>query len=87
MTSKLRNYHEKVYYGTSEGTFKQRYGNHKKSFNHEKNRADTELSKEYWRLKKLKANPPSTISHFKKTPTNKKSRYLLFVFERETIYY
>ena len=33
--SSLQNYHEKIYYGTSEGTFKQRYGNHKKSFNHE----------------------------------------------------
>ena len=57
ITSNLRNYHEKLYYGTSEGTFKQRYGNHKKSFNHEKHRTDTELSKEYWRLKNLKANP------------------------------
>ena len=57
ITSNLRNYHEKTYYGTSEGTFKQRYGNHKKSFYHEKQRADTELSKEYWRLKELKAQP------------------------------
>ena len=36
ITSNLRNYHGKIYYGTSEGAFKQRYGNHKKSFNHEK---------------------------------------------------
>ena len=42
-----RNYNEKVYYRTSEGTFKERYGNNKKSFNHEKHRTDTELSKEY----------------------------------------
>ena len=28
--------HGKIYYGTSDGTFKQRYGNHKKSFKHEK---------------------------------------------------
>ena len=27
-------YKEKTYYGTSEGTFKQRYGNHKPYFNH-----------------------------------------------------
>ena len=27
ITSNLHNYHEKMYYGTSEGTFKQRYGN------------------------------------------------------------
>ena len=46
ITSNLRNYYEKVYYGTTEeGTFNQRYGNHKKkSFNHEKHRTDTELS-------------------------------------------
>ena len=30
ITSSLRNYHEKIYYGTSEGTSKQRCGNHKK---------------------------------------------------------
>ena len=47
ITSKLRNYHGKIFFGTSEGTFKHRYGNHKKPFNHEKNRRDTELSKKY----------------------------------------
>ena len=64
ITSKLRNYekkyeiHEKIlYYETSAETFKQCYGNHKKSFNHEKHRTDTELLKECWRLKELKAQP------------------------------
>ena len=57
ITSNLQNYHEKTYCGTSEGTFKQRYGNHNKSFSHEKYRTDTGLSKEYWRLKELKAQP------------------------------
>ena len=42
-TSNLRNYHEKIYCRTSEGSFKQSYGNDKKSFNHEKHRTDTEL--------------------------------------------
>ena len=51
LISNLRNYHEKVYCGTSEDTFKQRYGKHKISFNHERHKADRELSKEYWRLK------------------------------------
>ena len=50
ITPNLRNYQEKVYYGTGEGTFKQRCGNHRKSFNHEKHRTNTELSNEYWRL-------------------------------------
>ena len=36
ITSNLRNYYGKIYYRTSEVKFKQRYGNHKKSFNHEK---------------------------------------------------
>ena len=57
ITSNLRNYNGKIYYGTSEGTFKQRYGNHKKSLNYKKYRTDTKLSKEYWRLKKLKPQP------------------------------
>ena len=57
ITSNLWNYHEKIYYGTSEGTFEQRHGNHKKSLNHEKHRTDTKLSKEYWRHKELKAKP------------------------------
>ena len=47
----------KINYGTSEGTFKQKYGNRVKSFNHEKDRTDTELSKECWRFKELKAQP------------------------------
>ena len=43
----LRDYHEKIYYETSEGAFKQRYGKNKKLVNREKQRTDTELSKEY----------------------------------------
>ena len=72
ITSNLRNYHGKIYDGTSEGTFKKRYGNHKKLFNHKKHRTDTELLKEYWRLKELKAQPQ--VQCFKKMPTNKKNR-------------
>ena len=34
ITSNLRNYYGKIYYGTGEATFKQQYVNHKKSFNH-----------------------------------------------------
>ena len=57
IASDLWNYHGKIYYGTREGTFKQPYGNHKNSFNHEKHRTDTQLSMKYWRLKELKAKP------------------------------
>ena len=87
ITSNFRNYHEKIYCGASEHTFKQPYGNHKKSINQEKNRTYTELSKEYWRLKKTQSKTLSTILHFKKMPTNKKNRYFLFMFEGETIYH
>ena len=41
--SNFRKYHEKLYHGSSEGSFKQRHGNLKKSFNHENRRTDTEL--------------------------------------------
>ena len=39
---------EKIYYGTSEGPFKDRFANHKKSFNHRQYQNDTELSKYLW---------------------------------------
>jgi len=42
---------ENIYIGISEGTFKKRYANHKKSFAHEKYRNETELSNLYWQLK------------------------------------
>ena len=45
ITSNLRKYLGKIYYGTSEGTFKKWQGNHNKSFKHKKQRADIELSK------------------------------------------
>ena len=79
ITSNLRNYHEKIYYGTSERTFKQRYGNHKKSFNHEKHRTDTELSKEYWRLKKLKAKPQVQFHILKRYRPTKEQVFVIYV--------
>ena len=45
-------YKEKVYLGVSETTFKVRYGNQKKSFTKQRQKKkDTELSKEYWKIK------------------------------------
>ena len=40
-------YRPKLYKGICETTFKKRYANHKKSFNVEQNKNDTELSTEY----------------------------------------
>ena len=83
ITSKLRNYDEKLYYGTSEGTFKQRYENHKKSLNHEKHRTDKELSKEDWRLKELKAKPRVQFYILKRCrPTKRTGIFYLFLNEK-----
>ena len=46
-----QNSETKVYYGICETTFKLRYANHKKSFNHRNRKSDTELSNEFWRIK------------------------------------
>ena len=44
----------KNYIGISEGDFKLRYNNHKKSFKHEAYKYETELSKYIWKLKNKK---------------------------------
>ena len=41
----------KGYYGICETTFKLRYANHKKSFNHRNRKSNTELSNEIWKIK------------------------------------
>ena len=50
-------YKKKIYYGISETKFKTRYLNHKKSFNHEKHKNDTQLSNELWKIKGSKQEP------------------------------
>ena len=77
------NYHPKIYYGTSEGTFKTRYANHKKSFKYEFYRTDTELSNEYWKLKQLNANPVIKFYIKKKClPTKRKGSCFLCLNEK-----
>ena len=41
-----------AYIGLTSTTFKERYNNHSKSFNHEKYHNETEFSKYVWKLKK-----------------------------------
>ena len=53
ITSDLPNYGEKIYKGISEPPFKNRFGNHKKSFNNAKYKTETCLSKEVWNIKSL----------------------------------
>jgi hypothetical protein len=52
LTANIENYGEKVYKGITSTTWKDRYGNHLKSFNHEIYEKETELSKEIWRIKR-----------------------------------
>ena len=49
----ISNYNQKIFYETSKGTFKLRYGNHKIFFHFEQRQKDTELSNGYRSLKNL----------------------------------
>ena len=51
------NFQTKIYYGISEKKFKIRFWNHKKSFNHEKHKNDTQLSYQLWNIKASKEEP------------------------------
>ena len=68
ITSNLENQVTKEYIGVSETTFKKRYANHKKSFNHVKYESDTELSNEFWKIKKMQGTPTVTFSILKMCP-------------------
>ena len=52
LTADIENYGERLYKGIAATTWKERYGNHLKSFNDEKYEKETELSKEVWRIKR-----------------------------------
>ena len=54
------NYNEKVYFGVAEKSFKDRFYNHTKSFTYEDYANDTELSKEYWDIKRNNFIPKVT---------------------------
>ena len=51
LTCEAANYETKRYVGICATTFKLRYANHKKSFNHDMYKRNSELSAEIWRLK------------------------------------
>ena len=48
----IAGYKQKCYLGSCEATVEDLFGNHKKSFIHLKHKNDTELSKEFWEIKK-----------------------------------
>ena len=89
ITASISNYNSNIYHGTSEGTFKLRYGNHTKSFCREQHRKDTELYKEYWRLQKLNASPEIEFSILGKFPPNRRKGacYLCLCAKRFIIKY
>ena len=69
----------KVYYGICEKTFKLKYANHKKSFNHRNRKPDTELSNEFWKIKETKRSANITweiLSRNQAYNTNSKRRSL-----------
>ena len=61
-------YNEKVYFGVAEKSFKDRFYNHTKSFTHEDYANDTELSKEYWDIKRNNFIPKVTWSIVRECP-------------------
>ena len=42
---------EKIYFGLTDNTFKEKYSNHNRDFKHEKYENSTELAKYIWQLK------------------------------------
>ena len=48
----VHGYSNKVYLGSAEGDFKQRFHNHRMSFNNEDCSIDTTLSKYFWEIKR-----------------------------------
>ena len=58
------NYKQKIYIGT-ETDFKRRFKNHTKSFNLEHYENDTELSKEYWTIKRNHLNTKSHLENWR----------------------
>ena len=77
-------YKQKSYLGSCE-TFKDRFGNHEKSFNHVKQKKiDTELSKELWEIKKHNGTPKITWKIIKicRSYNPNSKRCLLCLFEK-----
>ena len=68
VSSDLPNYTTKEYKGICSTVFKDRYGNHNKSFNNERYKTDTELSKEVWAVKDKNGTPKISWSIFGRFP-------------------
>ena len=60
ITSNQLNYKQKINIGTAKTDFKHRFNNHTKSFNPEHYQNDTDLSTEYWTIKRNRFTPEVT---------------------------
>ena len=87
ITSDTTDYKERVYIGLCETSFKKRYANHRKSFNFEKYRNESELSKEVWKIKDTGNNYFIKWSIIRKCPSYNQStkRCLLCINEKTDI--
>ena len=78
----------KVYLGTAEGDFQQRYYNHKKSFRNRKYANETSLSKYIWQMKdKYNISPNLMWCIVKSAPgySNISKRCMLYLHEKYEI--
>ena len=79
ITANIPGHKEKVYLGVSQTTFKVRYGNHKKSFTKQHHKNDTQLSREYLKVKQQNGIPRIKWKVLKKcyAYNKKKTVYLM----------
>ena len=80
-------YKPKLYKGICETIFEKHYGNHKKSFNAEKNKNDSKLSTQYWKLanKKLRPRISQSIKGKYKTYNPNSKRFSLCLHKKMEI--
>ena len=79
ITSNQLNYKQKIYIGTAETDLKHRFNDHTKSLNLEHYENETELSKEYWAIKRNHFTPIVTWRIIRKCApfnTTKRKCYL-----------
>ena len=78
VASSNQKYQENVYFGSCDTTFKKLFSNHKKSFNLNEYKTETELSNEIWRIKSSSHHPKVKWEIVKKcVPYNSQTKLCL----------
>ena len=85
INSSQPNYKDKVYFGVAEKSFKGRFYSHTKSFTHEDYANDTELSKEYWDIKRNNLIPKVTWSIVGECPSYSLSKRKCYMCLNENL--